>query len=357
MAVTLAFVSALIICSAAEPGEVDCGRSVHECNDDTSGQNSMCCEDDVTEQESYLYDKIKGKIWEETKFVDIVYRKGPDWPHLNHFCLDETEYKEDTVIWCGCCIDHLIHDPKSKAALLFGSKMEKAPAFNREGGGKTAQVGLVNVWSLGGRIPAVVCDRGSLQCHCEDPITQWAEFEPGCMRGQNCSGPSETMFEEGASKGTFKPPDLTESADAKWPECSSDKRPRTQIGGAFCEDIALEHCEKAYSRSKAGHNHLCQTQPDMFRRCGAQLMSQAEAQTRTDEAQSWAIQKFYSPDRNWKVETEKFSTTILEQPLPEGDIFEDEVHSRMMQQVEENPNRAILMKLPTKVEKELAAKS
>ena len=38
-----------------------------------------------------------------------------------------------------------------------------------------------------------------------------------------------------------------------------------------------------------------------FRHCGATLLTEAEAQQRTAEAMSWAVQNFYTPSLDWKA--------------------------------------------------------
>jgi len=38
-----------------------------------------------------------------------------------------------------------------------------------------------------------------------------------------------------------------------------------------------------------------------FRHCGAQLLSEAEAKQRTQQAMAWAVQNFYTPELDWKV--------------------------------------------------------
>jgi len=348
MAARLALIAAFI-CSSAQDLDCDtCSLAEFDAAADGGGK-SKCCIQDVTATTDKK--KTVDSFWSifglSPEYESIKIRKGADWSHLTNFCQNEKNtYKEDTVLWCGGCTDHLVSDPRAKAALLYNSKLEKAPAYKREVNGKTAQKGLVSVWSLGSRIPAVLCDRGVLQCICEDSAQQWAEFEPSCVRGQNCSAPSESMFEEGASAGSIEP--AVDIVDASWPECTSKEHPRAPIGGSFCEDMELAHCEHAYSRSHGGHYHRCQIEPDTFRKTHALLLSQSEAQALADEAQSWGIQNFYNPNLPWKVETENFTTSVLEKPeAPPADEFEKAVRARMEQQTEAHPNRGIFMKMST----------
>ena len=52
-----------------------------------------------------------------------------------------------------------------------------------------------------------------------------------------------------------------------------------------------------------GLYHACEVDKKTFRHCGAQLLSEAEAQQRTQQAMAWAVQNFYTPELDWKVET------------------------------------------------------
>jgi len=110
--------------------------------------------------------------------------------------------------------------------------------------------------------------------------------------------------------------------------------------------MELAHCEHAYSRSHGGRYHRCEIEPDAFRRTHAQLISESEAKAITDEAQSWGIQNFYYPNLPWKVETDNFTTSVLETQIP-PDEFEKAVRKRMEQQAEAHPNRGLFMKMST----------
>ncbi|CAE7292418.1 frmA [Symbiodinium pilosum] len=158
-------------------------------------------------------------------------------------------------------MDHLIGDPLSQSALVYESSkadksLEEAPAFERYEDGSTRQVGMVYVWSLGGRIPAVLCDRGRLVCHCEDPVRGWAEFEPACRRGHPCQPPEEVVegvsvgYEEDTANDSMlevKGDGVGGSEAAPLTSCALGRYP---LGSAFCEDFAVEQCEKAYARTK-----------------------------------------------------------------------------------------------------------
>eukprot|EP00931_Biecheleriopsis_adriatica_P019439 TRINITY_DN13244_c0_g1_i1.p1 TRINITY_DN13244_c0_g1~~TRINITY_DN13244_c0_g1_i1.p1 ORF type:complete len:406 (-),score=73.42 TRINITY_DN13244_c0_g1_i1:42-1259(-) len=177
--------------------------------------------EDVTAKEADFADSFWG-LFTARKIVHIEDSKPKDWEILDgpklleHSCFaDESAsrlWKNDTVVFCGCCTDHLIGDPRSQAALLYMGQKELGPAFKRDLAGTTKQVGLVPVWSLGGRIPAVLCDRGRFVCHCEDPVWEWAEFEHACRRGQTCRPPEP--IEEEASVGYSEEPEEDADVDS-----------------------------------------------------------------------------------------------------------------------------------------------
>lgn len=292
--------------------------------------------EDITEQRATLWEKIEGFFGSMHKYVHVSVKRGNDYGLQSHFCVDEELWNDDTVVSCDCCMDHLIGDPLSQSALVYKSSQEEAPAFERYADGSTRQVGMVKVWSLGGRIPAVLCDRGRLVCHCEDPVRGWAEFEPACRRGHPCQPPEEVV--EGVSVGydsqaqdssvnaSMLEMDTVEGEAQPLTSCSIGRIP---LGSAFCEDFTVDQCEKVYSRTKQGIHHLCAVDQKTFRHCGATLISQDEARKRTEEARSWAIQNFYSPELDWKVLTVNFTTRVIEDPLPPADIFEAKVRERM----------------------------
>ncbi|CAE7244472.1 frmA [Symbiodinium natans] len=300
--------------------------------------------EDITEERATLWEKIEGFFGSMPKYVHVSLKRGTNYGLQEHFCVDKDLWSDDTVVSCDCCMDHLIGDPLSQSALVYKSSKEEAPAFERYEDGSTRQVGMVNVWSIGGRIPAVLCDRGRLVCHCEDPVRGWAEFEPACRRGHPCQPPEEVL--EGVSVGYEAPVEEEDSSSnasmlevvgvegvqgvqGEAPPLTSCAIGRIPLGLAFCEDFSVEQCEKTYSRTKQGIHHLCAVDPKTFRHCGATLMTEEEARKRTEEARSWAIQNSYSPELDWKVLTVNFTTHVIEDPLPPADIFEAKVLERM----------------------------
>lgn len=308
--------------------------------------------EDITSQRATVFDTIEGWFWDPKKWIHVSKPRGSKHGLLPHFCNSKDVWKEDTVVSCDCCVDHLTGDPRSQAALLYQSGKTQAPAFFRSGDGRTKQVGMINVWTLGGRVPAVLCDRGRLVCHCEDPVRGWAEFERACRRGQPCEPPEEV--EEGVSKGYEEQHQDSEDSQAaeelheqmekdaakEIPPSSlaqnqghrCDKGDRVPLGQAFCEDFSVEQCERTYARTKSGQHHACEVDPKTFRLCGAQLLSEAEAAQRTRAAMAWAVQNFYSPELDWKVRTINFTTTVVEEPWPSASLFEKQVQHRMDEQ-------------------------
>mmetsp|Transcript_41042 Transcript_41042/g.76332 ORF Transcript_41042/g.76332 Transcript_41042/m.76332 type:complete len:346 (-) Transcript_41042:61-1098(-) len=298
---------------------------------------------DITDERATIWDKIEGLFGNSRKYVYMDLKRGTNFGLLPNFCLDEDLWSDDTVVSCECCVDHLIGDSLGQSALMYKGKKEEAPAFQRYNDGSTRQVGMVNVWSLGGRIPAVLCDRGRLVCHCEDPVRGWAEFEPACRRGHPCEPPEEVV--EGVSVGYDEKVDSvaeeSKSKGASAMEMNSTMEGtalascgigRIPLGTAFCEDFSVEQCDTAYSRTKKGIHHFCVVDKKTFRHCGGTLMSEEDAQKRTEEAQAWAIQNFYTPDLDWKVMTANFTTRVVDDPLPPAKVFDAYVQQRMDEQ-------------------------
>ncbi|CAJ1416259.1 unnamed protein product [Effrenium voratum] len=305
--------------------------------------NATEVREDISSTRSTFWDTLEGIFGSTKKFVHVSVRRSHKMGLLDSFCLDEDLWGDDTVVSCDCCTDHLIGDPLSQSALVYNSGKEQAPAFERKADGSTHQVGMVNVWSLGGRIPAVLCDRGRLTCHCEDPVRGWAEFEPACRRGKPCEPPETVVegvsngYEEQAAKlqaalakANASKADALLEADSAAVRCAFGDR--VPLGSAFCEDFSVEQCERTYSRTKRGVHHVCEVDQKTFRHCGATLLTEAEAQQRTAEAMSWAVQNFYTPSLDWKVRTVNFTTRVVEEPLPAADLFQAHVHNRMEDQ-------------------------
>ena len=304
--------------------------------------------EDITSERETIFDQIEGWFWERKKWMRISKARRSKHGLLDHFCGKELNLA-DMVISCDCCADHLMGDPRASSALLYQSGKEQAPAFNREADGTTRQLGMVNAWSLGGRVPAILCDRGRLVCHCEDPVRGWAEFEQACRRGALCEPPEEV--EEQVSKGYEEQHQAQEEAirikeveeqveKNKEKEASSlvqnpNARARCEFGGrlplgrAFCEDFSVKQCENTYARTNKGFYHICAVDKKTFRHCGAHLMTVEEAQERTNQSMSFAVQHFYSPELDWKVRTVNFTTTVVEEPWPPATIFQKYVQDRM----------------------------
>lgn len=303
--------------------------------------------EDITSERETFIDKISGIFVTPKKWVHVSKARGSKHGLLPYFCTDKNLWNDDTVVSCDCCSDHLTGDPRSQAALLYQSAKAQAPAFKRFDDGTTRQVGVVNVWSLGGRIPAVLCDRGRLVCHCEDPVRGWAEFESACRRGNLCEAPEEVA--EGVSTGFEQQhedvadrvaeqevAEIKEKGHSALELTDPSHRcafgDRVPLGHAFCEDFAVGQCEKTYARTKEGLYHACAVDKKTFRLCGAELLSEDRAQERTEELMSWAVQHFYSPKLDWKVRTVNFSTSVVEEPWPSPQMFQDFVKDRMDEQ-------------------------
>lgn len=308
--------------------------------------------EDITSQRATVFDTIEGWLWGPKKWIHISKARGSKHGLLPNFCNSKDVWKEDTVVSCDCCVDHLTGDPKSQAALLYQSGKTQAPAFFRSVDGSTRKVGMINVWTLGGRVPAVLCDRGRLVCHCEDPVRGWAEFEKACRRGQLCEPPEEV--EEGVSSGYEQQhqdsedrqaaeelheqmekdaaKELSASSLAQEPSHRCEFGDRVPLGQAFCEDFGVEQCERTYARTKQGLYHTCEVDKKSFRHCGAQLLSEAEAKQRTQQAMAWAVQNFYTPELDWKVRTVNFTTSVVEEPWPPASLFQKQVQARMDEQ-------------------------
>eukprot|EP00933_Yihiella_yeosuensis_P073398 TRINITY_DN8205_c0_g2_i1.p1 TRINITY_DN8205_c0_g2~~TRINITY_DN8205_c0_g2_i1.p1 ORF type:complete len:410 (+),score=87.07 TRINITY_DN8205_c0_g2_i1:144-1373(+) len=290
---------------------------------------------------------------EKLEYDDLPPITSKPYPLLDSFCLEEELFTNTSLVSCGCCSDHLVGDARAQAALLFKSGPVEAPAFLRKQDGSYDRVGNVKTWSLGGRTPAVVCDRGQLVCHCEDRSKAWIEVEPQCGIGKACKPPempSEGPSEEKASPAQAVGPVLAEEeayssdqevfeGDQSLPICtaSSHKSKRMSIGVNFCQDFTVQQCERLYARSHHGDWHYCKVHHNRYRRCGAKLIMQEEAEKVTLDAQSWALQNLYSPDTDWKVEskpskTPAHLTRTLEDPPPEADVFEEMVAARMQKQ-------------------------
>eukprot|EP00439_Symbiodinium_sp_Y106_P042597 s929_g5.t1 len=208
-------------------------------------------------------------------------------------------------------MDHLIGDPLSQSALVYKSSKDDAPAFERYADGSTRQVGMVNVWSLGGRIPAVLCDRGRLVCHCEDPVRGRISSLLG-VAGRSSSpraavdihaSPRRKSLKDSSVNASMLEMDAVEGEAQPLTSCSIGRIP---LGSAFCEDFTVDQCEKAYSRTKQGIHHLCAVDPKTFRHCGATLISEDSWQTLAN-----------------------LHRTAVQDPLPPADIFEAKVRERM----------------------------
>ncbi|CAE7221865.1 frmA, partial [Symbiodinium necroappetens] len=244
-------------------------------------------------------------------FVVTAHPEGHTAPQATH---DMTDMARESFVMTGSAVSSAL--PKAAAPTKKSKKGKKKKSS--------------------GRIPAVLCDRGRLVCHCEDPVRGWAEFEPACRRGHPCQPPEEVV--EGVSVGydaqaqdssvnaSMLEMDTVEGEAQPLTSCSIGRIP---LGSAFCEDFTVDQCEKVYSRTKQGIHHLCAVDQKTFRHCGATLISEDEARKRTEEARSWAIQNFYSPELDWKVLTVNFTTRVIEDPLPPADIFEAKVRERM----------------------------
>eukprot|EP00913_Durusdinium_trenchii_P012008 g11281.t1 len=287
--------------------------------------------EDITSERETFIDKISGIFVTPKKWVHVSKARGSKHGLLPYFCTDKNLWSDDTVVSCDCCSlvetrrqekgpetssDHLTGDPRSQAALLYQSAKAQAPAFKRFDDGTTRQVGVVNVWSLGGRIPAVLCDRGRLVCHCEDPVRGWAEFESACRRGNLCEAPEEAPVP--TPRALERSSDRVVSTTDQIFRLSGTKL--TAVVDSH-QDFAVGQCEKTYARTKEGLYHACAVDKKTFRLCGAELLSEDRAQERTEELMSWAVQHFYSPKLDWKVRTVNFSTSVHSNALCHTDIY------------------------------------
>lgn len=222
---------------------------------------------------------------------------------------------DSMVIHCGCCADHLVGDAPARAALVYGSKKAYADAFYRDNTGHTAPVGVIPVWTVGSRTPAILCDRGMLVCHCEDPSKDWVEHEKSCERGLPCTPPPFIRERNSLPKDTAQP---AAEMDGDAPLCArystEDKKSgneRAPIGSTFCEDMDSEACAHVYSRSDSGMHHICQLDTRTPRHCGARPISIKDIQEEMQTEESFAIQHFYCPKDTWEIQTENFVTKQL----------------------------------------------
>lgn len=215
------------------------------------------------------------------------------------------------VIDCGCCAVGTSQgdsEPTALAVLLYGGGVVQAPAWDRANASSGwSLTGVSRTWSLGGRIPRLLCDRGRPVCRCEESAKGWRVEEPTCQNGDTCALGS--VPEEGGSCSSngcawhgglaFTNPDPIPQGVAK---CEiGEKSGRVSIGDALCEDMSVNECSRLYGRGADGSWHHCKVSDTEVRMCNARAMTMEEALQRDTAVGSWAVQHAYNPDTRWKV--------------------------------------------------------
>jgi len=122
MAARLALLAAFI-CASAE--DLECDSCTMDEFDANTEEKNKCCTEDVTSttDRKAFWDKITGIFGLGAEYRSVKIRRSSKKDLLLGFCQNEKNtYKEDTVVFCGGCTDHLVSDPRAKAALLYGSE-------------------------------------------------------------------------------------------------------------------------------------------------------------------------------------------------------------------------------------------
>lgn len=227
---------------------------------------------------------------------------------LRSFC--GVDITHPNVLSCMCCTSHLLGNPAAQAALLYGSGPVKAPVWNRHReGGASSEAGWVSTWSLGGRIPGILCDRGQMLCACEDSEMGWHEEEPACQAGGVC------VVTEPVEEGLGPHPGIQlNSKSSGHPDCNSM---RISLGSALCEDVSVKQCEHLYRKNSNDTWQYCEVNNHAVRECAAHVVDNTEVIKLVAQAQSWAIQHIYTPDIGWPLHAQADQTLrVNETPVP-----------------------------------------
>eukprot|EP00438_Fugacium_kawagutii_P001030 Skav205838 [mRNA] locus=scaffold160:403735:409735:+ [translate_table: standard] len=100
--------------------------------------------EDITDQRASLFDRIEGFFGQPKKWIQSSKARGAKplgaarrisvsmgWaPKLD-------VWKEDTVVSCDCCTDHLLGDPRAQASLLYKSGKDRAAGSRGVAAGAT----------------------------------------------------------------------------------------------------------------------------------------------------------------------------------------------------------------------------
>lgn len=286
-------------------------------------------------------------------------KKTAGKPISGDFCGLQIDEFLETVVDCSCCSMD-VENYASQVEMEYGSGKTFARAFERK---ERKYVGQVPIWSIGGKVPQVICHRDMeshahrakstphAMCRCANEDGTWALFEPSCVAGDTCSPPKSQGFEawsdkcaegmpcpgrdEALHRGHFKehqgaeeigeekvgknggplqPIEESEKAEDRgqctafpeWFEKMDDKtgkKParRVSLGESRCEDAHPDQCHLFFAKTADKKWKHCEASTNKVKQCRAQTRTGDEARARQNKMEDWAVKHAYTPGA-WPVE-------------------------------------------------------